>query len=303
METDSAPPPPTSQLTEEESAIYDRQIRIWGVEAQTRMRSSSVLVLSFSGLSCELCKNLVLTGVGSLTLHDTAACTVTDLSSNFFLTAADIGHNRAQAALPRLQELNPNVQCRAVTAPLDSLDAAFFHSFSAVVVTEQPLAFRLHLSRTLRASPTPPAFFSCDLHRARGLLLTDLVQHHYVAQVKVDDPRSGLQSEASMQTGEQNYPPFERVVAMGEEEVRRQFGKRRVDKEGAAVYAEMMARLKGEGGGERGAYVSAVCAIFGGVIAQDVLKVLSGKEEPHQNTVVFDAINGIALVKSLQPDK
>lgn len=29
-------PPPTELLTEQEAAVYDRQIRVWGVDAQRK---------------------------------------------------------------------------------------------------------------------------------------------------------------------------------------------------------------------------------------------------------------------------
>ncbi len=41
-------------LTAEEAAIYDRQLRVWGVEAQQRMRSSKVLVLGCRGAAIEV---------------------------------------------------------------------------------------------------------------------------------------------------------------------------------------------------------------------------------------------------------
>ena len=41
---------------------------------------------SATGLGCEIAKNVLLGGVKSLTLHDTKAATLLDLSSQFFLT-------------------------------------------------------------------------------------------------------------------------------------------------------------------------------------------------------------------------
>jgi len=38
-----------------EAEVYDRQIRLWGVEAQRRMTSSRVLVAGLGGLMCEVC--------------------------------------------------------------------------------------------------------------------------------------------------------------------------------------------------------------------------------------------------------
>ena len=76
-------------LTEAEQAIYDRQLRMWGVEAQKRMRNSSVLMIGMNGLASEICKNLVLTGIGSLTIYDPSSSTINDLSASFLLATGN----------------------------------------------------------------------------------------------------------------------------------------------------------------------------------------------------------------------
>ena len=43
-----------SELTEKEAAIYDRQIRLWGVEAQKRMQNSRVLFCGFRATNAEV---------------------------------------------------------------------------------------------------------------------------------------------------------------------------------------------------------------------------------------------------------
>lgn len=45
------------------------------------------------GLGNEICKNLVLAGIGSLTILDHEPVTVQDLGAQFFLTESDIGKN------------------------------------------------------------------------------------------------------------------------------------------------------------------------------------------------------------------
>jgi len=42
-----------------------------------------------------------------------------------------------------------------------------------------------------------------------------------------------------------------------------------------------------------------VCSIFGAIIAQEMLKVISAKEAPLKNVVIYDAIQGLALVQSI----
>ena len=48
-----------------------------------RLRTSSVLVIGARGLGAELCKNIVLAGVRSVTLLDHALLTPADLGSRF----------------------------------------------------------------------------------------------------------------------------------------------------------------------------------------------------------------------------
>jgi ubiquitin-like 1-activating enzyme E1 A len=75
-----------------ESERYDRQIRLWGKEAQGRMQKSRVLIVGLGGLNCEAVKNLVLAGL-SVTLLDHGLCSETDLQYNFFLTRQELGEN------------------------------------------------------------------------------------------------------------------------------------------------------------------------------------------------------------------
>lgn len=71
-------------------------------------------------------KNVILAGVRSVTLHDTQAVTLYDLSAQFYLTEDDAGKNRAEACKSRLQELNTAV---AVSASVAELSEAFLKQF------------------------------------------------------------------------------------------------------------------------------------------------------------------------------
>eukprot|EP01032_Pedospumella_encystans_P027908 gene27908-31524_t len=42
-----------SELTESEAQRYDRQIRVWGAEAQSRIQNSRVLVCGLSNMNVE----------------------------------------------------------------------------------------------------------------------------------------------------------------------------------------------------------------------------------------------------------
>lgn len=100
----------------DEIALYDRQIRLWGVKAQEkyvvsfnpsipathwyinflflyRLRSANILLISFKALANEIAKNLVLAGIGSLTIIDHEVVTEADLCAQFFISQEHIGQN------------------------------------------------------------------------------------------------------------------------------------------------------------------------------------------------------------------
>lgn len=83
----------TEELSADEIALYDRQLRLWGIEAQNRMRKANVLLINIRALGNEIAKNLVLAGIGSVTIMDSNIVTETDIASQFFITEEDLGKN------------------------------------------------------------------------------------------------------------------------------------------------------------------------------------------------------------------
>jgi ubiquitin-like 1-activating enzyme E1 A len=96
-------------ISQDEVALYDRQIRLWGLQAQEKLgshhhiktfsdllssiRKANVLLISAKALANEIAKNLVLAGIGALTIIDPEVVTEMDLGAQFFVTEADIGRN------------------------------------------------------------------------------------------------------------------------------------------------------------------------------------------------------------------
>lgn len=92
--------------SEIDESLYSRQLYVLGHEAMKRMGASNVLVVGLKGLGAEIAKNVALAGVKSLTVYDRAPVALPDLSSQFFLTPADVGKPRDQVTAPRVAELN-----------------------------------------------------------------------------------------------------------------------------------------------------------------------------------------------------
>ena len=74
---------PNQELSVGESAIYDRQIRLWGSNAQMRIKAAKVLFIGLSRTTVEIAKNIVLAG-SSVVLVDERA--VDENSTNFLIT-------------------------------------------------------------------------------------------------------------------------------------------------------------------------------------------------------------------------
>uniref|UniRef100_A0A5F8GFH7 Ubiquitin like modifier activating enzyme 7 n=1 Tax=Monodelphis domestica TaxID=13616 RepID=A0A5F8GFH7_MONDO len=122
--------------------LYSRQLYVLGTEAMRRLRRSSMLVSGMKGLGVEIAKNLVLAGVGRLTLHDPSPTCWMDLASQFFLAEEDIGQNRAKASLPHLAQLNSSVCLDAHDGPLAEIE---LQAFQVVVLTDSTLEEQLQV--------------------------------------------------------------------------------------------------------------------------------------------------------------
>ena len=80
-----------SGLSADDFALYDRQIRLWGAQAQERIRNAHILLVSLRALGTEIAKNLTLAGISSLTIVDDELVTEEDLGSCYFLRDEDVG--------------------------------------------------------------------------------------------------------------------------------------------------------------------------------------------------------------------
>jgi len=57
-------------LSKEETQIYDRQLRLWGVQSQQRLQQSKVALIGLNAVLSEIAKNIILAGLNELTIFD-----------------------------------------------------------------------------------------------------------------------------------------------------------------------------------------------------------------------------------------
>lgn len=170
-----------------DEGLYSRQLYVLGHEAMRRMASSDVLVCGVRGLGVEIAKNVILGGVKSVTVYDTGVCELADLSSQFFLTEACLGKNRASACLSSLVELNTYVTVSAYDGPLTE---EYLARFQVVVLTDTPLEEQLRISAFTHARDI--ALVVADTRGLFGQIFCDFGEAFRVVDVNGEQPVSTM---------------------------------------------------------------------------------------------------------------
>lgn len=100
---------------------YDRQLRLWGANGQRALMESNILLINADAVGTETLKNLVLPGVGNVTILDENAVKLEDLGNNFFVQEDYVGRKRAEVVGELLSEMNADVTCTANSTSLQEI--------------------------------------------------------------------------------------------------------------------------------------------------------------------------------------
>ncbi|KAK9278542.1 hypothetical protein L1049_028586 [Liquidambar formosana] len=312
------------ELTEQETALYDRQIRVWGVDAQRRLSKAHILVSGMKGTVVEFCKNIVLAGVGSLTLVDDRLVTEEALSANFLIPADESvydGKSIAELCCDSLKDFNPMVRVSVERGDLTSFGGDFYNKFDVVVVSCCSLAAKKLINEKCRKLSKRVAFYTVDCRDSCGEIFVDLQNYAY-SKKKLDET-----VECRLQ-----YPSFEEAIAVPWRALPRKVSKLYF----AMRVIERFEQVEGRNPGETSIadlpgvlklrkelceahslnesqipdallerLVTAtrefppVCAVIGGILGQEVIKAISCKGEPLKNFFFFDAMDGKGIIEDI----
>lgn len=306
---------------------YDRQIRIWGLDAQKAMGESKVLMVGMGGLACEVAKNIVLAGIGEVRILDSSMTTDEDLGANYFLGEDDVGSKtRAEGSQGRLQELNPLCKVNVMDGDIKALGEDVVKQFHVVCVTGQDVSFCRKINAICRKFSI--GFLSGHSHGLFASFFLDLGLHKYSVETKssVNDAtqkKTTAQHEITYASMEECATcdwtrvelPIKRISPLffaleAVHEAHDKLGRMPGGEDGGAVQDAMKllcSSHKVEAGvfdrelismiAEQGdADLNPVCSMVGGLAADNVLKAISRKEEPIANHFVFDGRNGSGMV-------
>ncbi|KAF8798777.1 hypothetical protein BYT27DRAFT_7122537 [Phlegmacium glaucopus] len=315
-------------LTEEEASRYDRQMRLWGIEAQQKMRNATILVVRLRGVATEAIKNMVLAGIGKLIIIDSDIVSEEDLGAGFFFRDEDVGLKRLDAAKSRIESLNPLVTVETMSEPSVLEDERFESVVKAVdlvCVTDWDERGIIRMNETCRKYQKP--FYAGGTYGLVGYIFCDLLNHDYLTpdrsalkdhpkNIKATAVYTPLASAISYrwssltkrQTKEVNPSLYFAILAIwkfqslhgtlpedisdadeletisntliSEADVNKQ-----VLTKGPRQLIETLSTTAGH-------EFSPVCAIVGGMLGQDILKALGGREPPIANFFIFDGNTG-----------
>ncbi|KAL8772587.1 MAG: hypothetical protein Q9209_002248 [Squamulea sp. 1 TL-2023] len=192
------PLPQAQTISADEIALYDRQIRLWGVKAQEKLRSANILLIGMKALANEIAKNLVLAGIGSLTVLDDQLVTEEDLGSQFFVSELHVGMNRAAAAISQVRTLNPRVALHADTENILLKPPEFYTVFDMVIATDLDLAPLSVINAACRFVNKP--FYAAGSHGFYGFIFADLICHNYVIEREKSNLSTQLKAETVTRT-------------------------------------------------------------------------------------------------------
>eukprot|EP00124_Ichthyophonus_hoferi_P001728 Ihof_evm11s98 gene=Ihof_evmTU11s98 len=166
-----------------DESLYSRQLYVMGAEAMKRLGAANILVIGMNGLGVEIAKNIILGGVKSVTLYDPNSVTISDLGSQFFLTEADIGMNRAEVCVARLQELNNYVRLAICTGPLTE---EVLSQYQVIMATELSLEEELRINSIAHARGIH--YISAQTAGLFGKIFVDLGDNFDVADMNGEEP-------------------------------------------------------------------------------------------------------------------
>ncbi|WMV56329.1 hypothetical protein MTR67_049714 [Solanum verrucosum] len=176
---------------EEAYAIASRIImklscRIWGEQGQAALEKASVCLLNCGPTGSETLKNLVLGGVGSITVVDGSKVEVGDLGNNFMVDESSVGESKAKCVCAFLQELNDAVKAKFIEDCPEELietNPSFFSQFTLVIATQLVEDSMVKLDRICREGNIILIFA-----RSYGLmgLVRISVKEHTVIESKPD---------------------------------------------------------------------------------------------------------------------
>jgi adenylyltransferase/sulfurtransferase len=110
-------------FSERELERYKRQMMLFGVEGQERLKKAHIFIAGAGGLGSPVSIYLAVAGVGMITIVDMDVVDQTNLNRQILHFDRDIGRKKTISAEEKLRELNPDITVNAIDVKIDESNA------------------------------------------------------------------------------------------------------------------------------------------------------------------------------------
>ncbi len=128
------------ELTSTEIERYRRQVMIdgFGIDAQRKLKSATVLVAGVGGLGGTTALYLAVAGVGKLVLTHYGNLTLSNMNRQVLMQHDKIGTNRCKCAKEKLEAINPDLEILTFPERMDDLNTGRMLEGVDVAVSTRP---------------------------------------------------------------------------------------------------------------------------------------------------------------------
>uniref|UniRef100_A0A915M2D7 THIF-type NAD/FAD binding fold domain-containing protein n=1 Tax=Meloidogyne javanica TaxID=6303 RepID=A0A915M2D7_MELJA len=282
-----------NKINSDEFELYDRQIRLWGLDAQNRLRQSSI--------------------------------SDADRHSQFLISPDDRG-NRAQASIERLKQLNPMVQVNIENGPISSKSEDFFKNFDLVTLVDQNFDITNKIDKICRKYKI--RFQAGGVFGWIGYGFFDFNDHVFLvpkpkeAQIiqsildDVDERIEDISESKKLRTEDGNiqtftlededakikknvlFPSFEQTfdIKLGMKKLLRRRFSLPSTYYIIRAFMQIMKEKNGDDYTKDEPALNSVCAIVGSVLAQEAIKALSQNDAPLKNIFLYSPVDSSGTV-------
>lgn len=278
-------------LSLDEKEIYDRQIRVWGLNSQLRynilrLRSSTIFIYNFSVINSEIAKDAVLGGV-NLLIYDNSIVTLEDLNTLFFFTQQDIGKKvayiqKSTVAAEKISQLNGFAKVSSV----EELNESVWQDVKCVCADKWSVEEALELDRITAARGISVYYVVSSYMRAYCISIKRANTHDTLLQLLHHIPHA---LKAPRKRQNLPFKCFLRNVYLGF--IHSEF----FDSEYQAISAEEVS-LYSELKSTIHTYFNPTSSILGGLICNDMIQFLTSSLSNFQSYLLFDAYSSESYV-------
>ncbi|NMA11398.1 Molybdopterin-synthase adenylyltransferase [Methanoculleus chikugoensis] len=135
---------------------YQRQIALFGVEAQEQLARARVVIVGAGGLGCPVALYLAAAGIGEIRLVDGDIVDRTNLNRQVLHGDRDVGRAKVESAAGKLRAQNPEIRVVATCTTVDDENAALLVSGADLIVdAADNFAVRYTLNRVALQAGVP----------------------------------------------------------------------------------------------------------------------------------------------------